>query len=377
VKFILHIGQSKTGTSAIQSFLSLNYYRLLKYGFLFPRNKVNGMVIDLNNHNTFADSVAGKLVYPYMEANQYLENIKNEAEQNNIRKIILSAEHFIGGQPRVWDVRDPIKFFEKYENKISTLKELLTGHEIEIIAFLRPQVDWMASTISQNVKISRLISDTNVYESDNQFFELFKPLLKYRKLLNIWDQKMKPSRIITVPYDQNSMFKGSSIETFINSLEIEENGPRFLRDKQKINRSISWEFTEVKKIINRSKKSKARERAIIACLKNLSAGLDNYRPYNIDNDLAIKIARYVNSDNEKLNKEYMKGGTKLNSTSSDPPIIHNYLVTKNQTKEHYEIFKREFRKPQYRWMIASNIAKELLRNHARPIHSLLHQIKRF
>ncbi|MCH8942156.1 MAG: hypothetical protein IIA48_06935 [Bacteroidetes bacterium] len=50
-KFILHIGQSKTGTTAIQSFLSENRKILHNKGILYPDILKKWVSLDLLNHN--------------------------------------------------------------------------------------------------------------------------------------------------------------------------------------------------------------------------------------------------------------------------------------------------------------------------------------
>ncbi|MCK5244960.1 MAG: hypothetical protein KAJ90_06790 [Desulfobacterales bacterium] len=56
---LLHIGQSKTGTSAIQAYLTLNRLRLREAGVLYPSVTIGGMSVDIGSHNSVADTLAG------------------------------------------------------------------------------------------------------------------------------------------------------------------------------------------------------------------------------------------------------------------------------------------------------------------------------
>ena len=72
MKILLHIGQPKTGTSAIQTFLSANRKALRIAGVLYPSVPVKGLVFHLRNHNTVANALNNmQSVYPHLTANQY------------------------------------------------------------------------------------------------------------------------------------------------------------------------------------------------------------------------------------------------------------------------------------------------------------------
>ena len=73
MQILLHIGQSKTGTSAIQAYLSLNRKELARNGILYPSVKIWGMPVDLGNHNPLADALVAVFRYPFLTAEQYFD----------------------------------------------------------------------------------------------------------------------------------------------------------------------------------------------------------------------------------------------------------------------------------------------------------------
>lgn len=97
MKILLHIGQSKTGTSAIQEFLTLNKDRLREAGFLYPGVKLGGITVDIGAHNSVADALTRKHRYPYYTDVQYFNKFFKEAKDVKAETVILSAEHFFGG----------------------------------------------------------------------------------------------------------------------------------------------------------------------------------------------------------------------------------------------------------------------------------------
>ena len=88
-KIIIHAGTHKTGTTFLQSFLSLNYKRLLDKGILFP---LSGKIGKFSGHHNIAwqlnDDERFKKNYGT------LEELCTEIKQSKCRTIILSSEDF-------------------------------------------------------------------------------------------------------------------------------------------------------------------------------------------------------------------------------------------------------------------------------------------
>ena len=79
MRFILHIGQSKTGTTSLQGVLAANRAKLTRQGILYPYVLVHGMGLNLPNHNSFADSLAGFIRYPGLQAEEYMVQFREQA----------------------------------------------------------------------------------------------------------------------------------------------------------------------------------------------------------------------------------------------------------------------------------------------------------
>lgn len=119
MKILWHIGQSKTGTSAIQKFLTLNKDRLREAGFLYPGVKLSGITVDKGAHKSVADALTKKYRYPYYTDVQYFNKFFKEAKDVKAETIILSAEHFFGGEPRIWEVMSGEKYIKLYRKKFT------------------------------------------------------------------------------------------------------------------------------------------------------------------------------------------------------------------------------------------------------------------
>lgn len=373
----LHIGQSKTGTSAIQAYLTLNRLALRKAGVLYPSVAISGMSVDMANHNPVADALAGLSEFPHLTADQYFDLFFAEAQKFNVKHMILSAEHFFGGEPRVWNVQNEDTFFDLYNQKINALKKYLDGFDVTVIVYLRPQVDWIASAISQTVRIENLISpEKAIYCSDRHFFEMIKPLVRYYKLIDIWVKTLSPKEMIVIPYERKQLHKKSSIADFMYRISLDHLDLPFGSEVLQVNRSLTREYIEVKKILNRTRRSKNDERVIISCLERLSARSGKTTRYHLYGELSRDIIQFVKSENDQLNENYIHVDFKLKAQSDASLDSNNKKISEKEISVALSEFKREFYSLRTRITAFDITARDFLRKHAKLLHAAFHQLKR-
>ncbi len=373
LKVLLHIGQSKTGTSAIQAFLTLNRQRLIQNGILYPSVKVGNMPLNLGSHNAVADSLLGHIRFPNLSASEYFYQFFNDAKKINAKLLILSAEHFFGGEPRIWNVKDKDEYFERYQKKIENLAIYLKGHDVTILAYIRPQIEWMASAIAQTIRIERLISKKQVYIDDRQFYELMKPLLRYADLLDCWQQNIKPQSFIIVPYIRNMLHNRSSIADFLKRTGLDSIDFDYADPKLQVNISLNPELIEVKKILNKFIKTKNEERTVIRCMENMSKINPVMGEYSLDPEVQREIESYVSKQNDRINQIYMKDGMSIVANSRTHPM--KSPPKENEVISTLQAFETEFKRPKYKLKYWDFVLRSFLRTYASPIHSALHQFK--
>lgn len=372
MKVLLHIGQSKTGTSAIQAFLTLNRKVLRDNGVLYPTINVAGMTIDLGAHNAVADALLDHSRFPHLTADEYFRQFFDEARSTNASLLILSAEHFFGGEPRIWDAADRDDYFTQYRKKIERLASYLQGHEVNILLYLRPQFDWLASAVGQTVRISGLISDKPLYRNDEQFFELVKPLLEYSKLVQAWDEIIKPASFTAVPYDRKSLHKNSSIADFLMRAGLEGMHLPFAGDDIQVNESFTREYLEVKKILNQRPRSKNTERVMIRCLERLSSRSSQTTQYSLPLDIENRVEALASVENAYLNAKFAEGKAVFQSKSEKhiPPPPN-----KDDIDRALRAFEREFGSLRTRLLSLNFATRTFLRENVRPLHGALHGLK--
>jgi hypothetical protein len=373
MRVLLHIGQSKTGTSAIQAFLTLNRGILRKHGILYPSIKIKGMPLNLGAHNAVSDALLNHHRFPFVSAADYFQQFFNDATESKSDLLILSAEHFFGGEPRVWSVQNEEEYFQFYREKVEKLAVFLQGHEVKILVYLRPQLDWLSSAIAQTVRIERLISDRLIYNNDRQFFELIKPLLKYADLLDIWRDIIKPSSFMVVPYIRSALHKNSSVADFLMRTGLDHISFQYATTDIQVNESLNYEFIEVKKRLNHTNRSKNEERTIIRCLENLSRANPGSSKYIINPEIIKDVNEFIGSHNERVNRCFMSDGFML-PTSTEKCSPQNPL-TEMQIGEAMQLFYTEYSKLKYRILLFSFLLRAMLRVHASTLHAALHQFK--
>lgn len=374
MRVLLHIGQSKTGTSAIQAFLTLNRQTLRDMGVLYPAVKVKGMPVNLGAHNAVADALVGKSRFPNLTADQYFQQFLEEAERMNANLLILSAEHFFGGEPRIWEVADEAEYSRIYRQKVERLASYLKGHDVSILVYLRPQIDWLSSAVSQTVRIDRLISDKQIYQNDRQFFELMKPLLKYSALLDVWADVMKPSSFMVIPYDRKTLFKNSSVADFLQRAGLENTVFPYASLDIQVNESLTREYIEVKKILNGTRRTKNDERVIIRCLEHLSELSREGSRYCLDADVQRDLEPFVSSENERLNRQYQTDGSVFVARSEGQSRERKPLSDEDVARA-MDAFQKEYRRPRYKLLQLNFATRAFLRAYAKPVQAALHQVK--
>lgn len=137
-KIYLHIGVTKTGTTALQSFFSKSSDFLLDHGILYP-NPDGDPINDqpwVGNAYTFAESLYSE-TYDKTEITKCVDSLARLAE-NEAKDILLSCEAF-----------SSIKSLETVHFICDTISQ---HFEIVLLAYLRDPLSWAYSIWKQFVK---------------------------------------------------------------------------------------------------------------------------------------------------------------------------------------------------------------------------------
>lgn len=247
-RLFLHIGTMKTGSTAIQNYISYNSGRLLEQNIAYPApmhrlEGVKGRV----HIRAYQSYIAWELQRP---------GRKLRALQKELRKIkrrkghaVLSAEnlwmapsyeHFKRGLPQSMDVEVEIKRKRAYLLK---LKEFLEGFDVCIIVALRNQLDFIQSVYLQNFQQSGRLADFSAKAYADKDFTAF-----YRENLDVWEEVFGEENITVLPYDRERK-NNTLVSSFFRWLDIDtqdfEDPPR---TKIATNVGFSRDLVEYKRL---------------------------------------------------------------------------------------------------------------------------------
>lgn len=176
MRLILHIGTHKTGSTALQHFLSANGKGLSEYGICYasPAHEFNFNSIA----NTFL--IDGHDNFRYF----FLDNLR-KAERNGAHTIIVSSENLYAMArylTRFKTEESSSDVLAKERSLIERLRATIPSHvECQILCYVRRPDHYLESLYNQNVKRGDLLTGDVV-----DFLTAVNDILDYHRYLSIW-----------------------------------------------------------------------------------------------------------------------------------------------------------------------------------------------
>jgi mannosyltransferase OCH1-like enzyme len=191
---IIHIGQHKTGSTAIQQ--SLNKLDANNAKVMFPKTGLS-----FSGHHKISDIFQGK----EDDISNFFKNFFEEISKNDADIVVLSSEYFSSG--------NEISFNKKRMNTIWTHLSWLTTHffSSEIVYYVRPQVNSIESRINQSIKSRLCLDNLNIPKFLNN------PTINY----NIFDEAIRnffTNSKITPRVFQRSSLIGNDVVLDFNTI---------------------------------------------------------------------------------------------------------------------------------------------------------------
>lgn len=217
MKLFVHIGTNKTGSSYLQSTITLNKLTLLKLGVFVPDSKwdesmLAGVITPGNGHalaKLLADSDAEQ------KLNAYFAKLYKDAHQGNCTKVVLSNEVII----RLFSDSSILSVFEK-----SALSSGFT--ELNLLVYIRNIYEHALSLYKHRAKFGKHADYDGWFAQDYETLRLIKPFLA-----NIHNSSCS---VTFVPYEKDSKV---ILQHFSNWLAIESH--KMKNFENKVNRSLT------------------------------------------------------------------------------------------------------------------------------------------
>lgn len=332
VKYIIHIGYSKTGTTAVQNFLAHNRSALEKKGILYPDIRYWGTHICEQDHNLLALTIAKPssvfrtppTVWFQMAPAEYIQQIEHQVEQiPSIHSVLLSGESFTG-VPMPWDFPSGEDYFVAEKQKIRDLRELLAKHEVRILIYLRRQDHWVDSAINQAIKREGL-ANRPVFQSADEFSKQVHTILNYGTVVAMWADVFGKDNIIIAPFEKGQFKNYNLIDDFLDKIGI-NSIDGFERPTMTIateNVKLSRNALEVKRLLNRAPRKEYEELVLIRALQEISREFGDDNPdwgqFLDPRERADLLSRYKDG-NRSIAENYLgrKGGQLFFEPWPDP-----------------------------------------------------------
>lgn len=289
-KLFLHIGSHKTGSTALQVFLTANRNSLLKEGILYPDigcpefSRYGQHLLAwlfINNQGYLPVFEGNRIEKSTLEEMNLIKEIKSAALSEGINSIILSSEEF--------------SVLESYE--IDVLSKSLVDFDVEVIIYLRRQDRYLESSYSTSVLYSGYIKNFYDYLTNQRMN------LNYYELVKNWENSF--GGCVHVRSYEDPEIKKDIVSDFCKLIYINKNGSYSLSDNR-VNESISVDAIEV--IRGLRLRGWTDER--ISLLRNKLEKL--YRLYDkkelggfINKEQYIELKNLHGNENEKLKEEYL------------------------------------------------------------------------
>lgn len=333
MNIILHIGQSKTGTTALQSFLSRNRKKLAKeYSTLYPDITLKGRPINLLNHNAFANALNGYDFYPYLTADEYWHQFMEQYKASGCETLLLSGESFFGGRPYLWEFDDINDYYSVYKEKLEVLKRYTGEDNLKIIVYLRSQIQWLTSAIPQIIRYEGTMQQ-RIYEDDKQITQMLVPCMNYERLMSEWGAVLDPDAMYIKEYNRKNLTKQNIILDFLDLIGVSPSDFEIDHPEDHVHESWSREIIELKKELNLTPKSRIAEDTIIDILDRHNTAHGKKEKYALPPEIQKFVFETFYEGNEKLSRQYNDGKAIFSKEKPDFDTLKYASVSKESVLE--------------------------------------------
>lgn len=220
----LHIGTHKTGTTALQTFFSLNRRKLRAHGIIYPYDRSGGS--EGGHFRLYWSLLKGRGVrmqrFPHDlgTCQQEWQAVLNQCDRTCG---LVSAEGLWLCKPE----------------DIEMIRQLTAGYEVKIVVYLRRQDTLLLSVINETIKGGRM-PQTNAasYKMD------------YDSALAVWANMFGKNNILVRPFEKSCFYQGTIFADFLHSVFNVELTGQFKIPKGGVNSSLHRVALEYKRLTN-------------------------------------------------------------------------------------------------------------------------------
>jgi len=238
-KLFIHIGPGKSGTSAIQSFLSRNNDNLSKFNYNYPEidsilESGQGRVTGGNAASLARSFLNDKHPFSIKDVEkkkaiqEKLKKVLNQSEYN----LILSSELFsMLNKEEVFDLK---KIIDNY------------NYDVRFICYLRRHDQIVESDYAQQVKKHGYYKDI-----DQNFYKHIINAYNFIRIINNYEDNFNNNSAEIRVYEKSQFKNGNILEDFLDAINLYKEKDTFIFNKGIVNPSPSRKMLEIMKIVNK------------------------------------------------------------------------------------------------------------------------------
>lgn len=248
----MHMGSSKTGTSAIQVFLGENQKALEEQGIAFP-------IFDIQYPTIRKQRNAHFMVDKTEEREENYECIVGQ-----IKALCKKFERVILTDESIWNNPRNVKRFAKDMEA--------EGITLKLVAYLRRQDLYLQSQWAQNVKENMTIDFYNYTKRFRIKINYYEQLCKLRDIVGM-------ENLLVRPYEKQQFAEGNLLIDFMNTVGIEKSDSLVFQKKAN-NLSLSGIYLETKRMLNRHEEFATRANFVVPYLYQVMEKNDDVQFYS-------------------------------------------------------------------------------------------------
>lgn len=282
----LHIGMNKTGSSAIQHYLSSNRQKLVAKGLLYPQvGCLNNAHYELSTLLGFANSKPAPVDVDSTFMRAFKKSLKDEVIKSPMMELVFSSEYFVLMRPLV-----AVKaFFEDYN--------------VKVIVYLRRHDKWWVSAYNQAVRTVASPPWGRTFKAYLKYSKNKNPSIgNYRLLLDRWAEAFGKENLIVRPYERQQNEPGL-VYDFMRAIDKERIVQEVAPVDVRINNSIGMSTLAFVDACQRARIDPEIRASLIRY------ALDNQDPVNdalsIDPGLLADLAVRHQDDYDYIAREYL------------------------------------------------------------------------
>ncbi|MBT8232505.1 MAG: hypothetical protein HKO66_13855 [Saprospiraceae bacterium] len=296
MELILHIGQQKTGSTALQTFLNEKYAILRGRKILYPQSLGN-------EHNKQHLIMHSFKTQSLNEENGIKADFLAEISKTTPKKVIISDENMFVGKP------ENLNQLKVFVNDIF--------HKVKIICYLRVQHDQMPSNYQQGLKgkLSKDLRswlDTHIYKS---------VYYKYHIVLNRWKNTFPEAKILVKTV--GNLLHDDIVQDFVEAVIPEVKNEIIFESKTISNRSIDQPSGHLLYFLNKLIDKSKHPSPFQSIKESVISDSSNYTtktPFAFSNEEKLEIWNQFKDRNTLIASDFKLSQADINYLTSPPEM---------------------------------------------------------